>query len=98
MISIIKQNWELESSISLQQNQILLETQSFTSPPDMASSGVWENVILPKTPTFEGVSGILYFIIFLNLANCFCQILLLLTDGKSTVIMLTDVKSTLIKL
>ena len=39
---------------------------SFHSPPDMASSGVWENVILPKTPTFEGVSGILYFIIFLN--------------------------------
>ena len=33
----------------------------------MASSGVWENVILPKTPTFEGVSGILYYIIFLNL-------------------------------
>ena len=64
----------------------------------MASSGVWENVILPKTPTFEGVSGILYFIIFLNFAKYFCQIfLLLLTDGKSTVIMLTDVKSTLIK-
>ena len=35
----------------------------------MASSGVWENVILPKTPTFEGVSGILYFIIFLNFAK-----------------------------
>ena len=33
----------------------------------MASSGVWENVILPKTPTFEGVSGILYYTIFLNL-------------------------------
>ena len=54
----------LESSISLQQNQILLGTQAFASPPDMASSGVWENVILPKTPTFEGVSGKLYFIIF----------------------------------
>ena len=37
----------------------------------MASSGVWENVILPKTPTFEGVSGILYFIIFLNFAKFF---------------------------
>ena len=55
----------------------------------MASSGVWENVILPKTLKFEGVSGILYFIIFLNFAK--------LTDGKSTVIMLTNVKSTLIK-
>ena len=52
----------------------------------MASSGVWENVILPKTPTFEGVSGILYYIIFLN----FCQICFLLTDVNSTVIMLTD--------
>ena len=51
---------------SLQQDQFLLVTQAFASPPDMASSGVWENVILPKTPTFEGVSGILY-IIFLNL-------------------------------
>ena len=57
------------------------------------------NVILPKTPTFEGVSGKLYFIIFLNFAKYFCQTFfwLLLTDGKSTVIMLTDVKSTLIK-
>ena len=53
----------------------------------MASSGVWENVLLPKTPTFEGVSGILYYIIFLNLLPNF---LVLLTDGKSTVVMLTD--------
>ena len=53
----------------------------------MASSGVWENVILPKTPTFEGVSGILYYILFLNLLPNF---LVLLTDGKSTVVMLTD--------
>ena len=64
-----KQYNSIESSISLQQNQFLLGTQAFASPSDMASSGVWENVILPKTPTFEGVSGILYFIIFLN----FCQ-------------------------
>ena len=49
----------LESLISLKQNQILLGTQAFASPPDMAFSGVWENVILPKTPTFVGVSGIL---------------------------------------
>ena len=27
-------------------------TQAFASPPDMASSGVWENIILCKTPTF----------------------------------------------
>ena len=70
----------LESSISLQQNQILLGTQAFTSPPDMASSGVSENVILPKTPTFEGVSGILYFIIFLNFAKYFCQIFFVIVD------------------
>ena len=45
--------------------------QDFTSPPDMASSGVWENSILTKTPTFEGVCGMLYFIIFLNFAKSF---------------------------
>ena len=38
----------------------------------MASSGVWENVILPKTPTFEGVSEIIYYTIFLNLLPIFC--------------------------
>ena len=62
-----KHQFTLESWISLQQDQFLLVTQAFASPPDMASSGVWENIILPKTPTFEGVSGILYYIIFLNL-------------------------------
>ena len=72
---------------SLQQDQFLLVTQAFASPPDMASSGVWENVILPKTPTFEGVSGILYYIIFLNLLPNF---LILLTDVKPNVVMLTD--------
>ena len=61
-----------KAQFSLQQNQILLGTQAFASPPDMASSGVWENVILPKTPTVEGVSGILYFIIFLNFCQLFC--------------------------
>ena len=38
---------------------------------DMASSGVWENIILTKTPTFEGVCGMLYFIIFLNYCQMF---------------------------
>ena len=47
----------LENSISLQQNQILLGTQAFANPPDMASSAVWENVILPKTPTFEAITS-----------------------------------------
>ena len=31
----------------------------------MASSGVWENVILTITPTFDGVCGMLFFIIIL---------------------------------
>ena len=29
----------------------------------MASSGIWENVMLCKTPTFDGVCGIMCFII-----------------------------------
>ena len=63
-------------------------TQAFTSPPDMASSVVWENIIFTKTPTFEGVCRMLHFII-LN----FCQnfvVVFLLTYGKSTFILLTD--------
>ena len=60
----------------------------------MASSGVWENIILTKTPTFEGVCGMLYFIIFLN----FCQkFRFLLTDGKST-FLLTDGRSIFISI
>ena len=54
----------LGNSISLQQNQFLMGTQAFASPPDMASSGVWENIILTKTSTSEGVCRMLYFIIF----------------------------------
>ena len=33
----------LSNSISLQQNHFFLGTQAFTSPTDMASSGVWEH-------------------------------------------------------
>ena len=43
---------------------ILMGTQAFASPPDMASFGVWEYIVLTKTPTFEGVCRMLYFIIF----------------------------------
>ena len=48
----------------------------------MASSGVWENVILTITPTFDGVCGMLFFIIILVvkvLAKCWhvCQLFLL---------------------
>ena len=35
----------------------------------MASCGVWENVILCKTPTFDGVCGILFFIMMLLLSK-----------------------------
>ena len=34
-------------------------------PTDLASSGVCANVMLCKTPTFDGVYGILFFIILL---------------------------------
>ena len=40
-------------------------TQAFTSPSDMASSGVWENIILCKTPTFDGVCGKCFYIILI---------------------------------
>ena len=63
-IKIRKLNFSLTESI-------LLGTQAFASPPDMASSCVWENIILTKTPTFEGVCIMLYFIIFLEFfAKC----------------------------
>ena len=51
-------NW-----FSLQQNRFSLRSQAFTSAPDMASSGVWENVLLTITPTFDGVCRMLWFII-----------------------------------
>ena len=78
----------LRNSISLEQNQFFLGTQAFASPTDMASSGVWENILLSKTPTLDGVCGILSFIIFLNI----CQIFLfvLLTGGKSTLYIVYD--------
>ena len=44
-------------------------TQAFTSPPDMASSGVWENIILSNTPTFDGVCG-MFFLYNILLDNC----------------------------
>ena len=56
----------------------------------MASSGVWENVILSKTPTFDGVCGMLSY----NILDIFAKVFfdLLLTDGKSMyVFFMTDV-------
>ena len=56
----------------------------------MASSGVWENIILSKTPTFDGVCGMLSFI---KMSDYLPNIFVLLTNGKSTLCMLfmTDV-------
>ena len=68
-----------------QQNRFFLRSQAFASPTDMASSGVWENVFLAITSTFDGVCRMLWFIILggffakiwhichllLNLANFF---------------------------
>ena len=45
--------------------QIFHGTQAFAGPTDMASSRVWENIILTITPTFDGVCGMLFFIIIL---------------------------------
>ena len=45
---------------------LILLTQAFASPTDMASSGVKENVSLATTPTLDGVCGMLLYII-LNL-------------------------------
>ena len=44
----------------------------------MASSGVWENVFLTITPTFDGVCGMLFFIILMGFFAKFqhiCQFL-----------------------
>ena len=40
-----------------------LRTHAFTSPTDMASSSVRENVNLTITPTYDGVCGMLFYII-----------------------------------
>ena len=50
-----------------------LKAQAFTSPTDMASSSVRENVFLTKTPTSDGVCGKLLYIIlnFLLLSQMF---------------------------
>ena len=61
----------LGNSISLQQDQFLIGTQAFASPPDMTSSGVWENIIFTKTPTFKGLHRMLYFIILNFLTKVF---------------------------
>ena len=45
----------LVTLFSLEQNNFFPGTQAFASPPDLASSGVWENIIPSKTPTFDGV-------------------------------------------
>ena len=53
----------IRNSIFSGTEQFFPGTQAFASPPDMASSGVWENIILYKTPTFDGVCGMIYYII-----------------------------------
>ena len=61
--------------ISLQQNTFFEGTQAFANPTDLASSGVWEDVFLCKTPTFDGACGIIFFIILLtHLYAKLCQL------------------------
>ena len=40
-----------EAQFLYNRTDFFLGTQTFASPTDMASSGVWENIILTKTPT-----------------------------------------------
>ena len=47
----------IKNPISLEQNHFFQRTQAFTSQTGMASSSVWENVLLSKAPTFDGVCG-----------------------------------------
>ena len=54
------------------QNRFFPGSQAFASPPDMASSGVREDVYLTITPPFDGVCGMLFLII---LVGIFCQML-----------------------
>ena len=58
-------NFQFRNSNFLWNRTIFPGTQAFTSPPDMASSGVWENIILCKTPTFDGVCGKFFYIILI---------------------------------
>ena len=41
--------------------------QAFANPTDLAWSGVWRNVFLCKTPSFDGVWRIIFFILWLLL-------------------------------
>ena len=64
----------------------------------MASSGIWENVMLSKTPTLDGVHGLLFFTILVFVGIVFvkcwhvCQYVML-ADGIANFLMLfvTDV-------
>ena len=60
---LISQNETLGNSIFSGTEQFFPGTQAFASPPDLASSAVWENIILCKTPTFDGVFGMFFSII-----------------------------------
>ena len=77
----------LRNSIFSVTEQFFPGTEGFASPPDMASSDVWENIILSKTPLFDGVCG-MFFLYNIILDNCqkvvFCQFLLT-TNGKSII-------------
>ena len=65
----------------------------------MASSGVWANVILSKTPVLDGVCGLFFstILIFVGIifAKCWyiCQYVMLMADGIANFLMLvvTDV-------
>ena len=90
--------------ISLKQNRFLEGTQAFSNSTDLASSGVWEIVLLCKTPTFDSVCGIIFFITLLAhlfaiiVPTCWnnCQCVTKMADGIANFFLLvvTDVIAT----
>ena len=81
-------DFQLTTLIFSGTEQFFPGTQAFTNPPDMASSGVWENIILCKTPTFDGECRIFLYIIFIH------NLILMIAKGLFLYNMLTDGKST----
>ena len=56
-------NFNIATRFLYNRTDFFLRTQDFASPTEMASSSVRENVNLTITPTFDGVCGMLFYII-----------------------------------
>ena len=71
---ITQNSWILGSNFSITES-IFNGTQAFANPTDLASSDVWENDFLCKTPGFNGVCRKIFFLILLLF--CFCLYIIL---------------------